>query len=143
MKFLGAKDNNILKAKMVADLGKTLGASTSLVEQIIKYHNGLSISLEIRNAHHSQVIGIDKESKFRKKTEMVKTRGLWPYLSEKATQGWTDEKVLARLKRLVIETDWSKMSKFAALYDRETVRRIRTRESSGQNKDKPIEGDRI
>lgn len=68
-------------------MGKTLGASTSLIKQMMKYHTGLSMSMEILNAHHSRVIGVDKEAEFRKEIEMVKTTGLWPYLSEKATQG--------------------------------------------------------
>lgn len=133
MKFPGAKDNNMLKAKMVADLGKTIGASTSLVERMIEYHTGLSMRLEILNAYYSLVIGIDKEAEFRKEIEMVKTTGLWVYLAGKATQGWTEEKMLAKLKKLALElpgcreiaswgadTDWSKMSKFAARYDRKT-----------------------
>ncbi|XP_077061793.1 uncharacterized protein LOC143714459 [Siphateles boraxobius] len=144
MRFPGAKDNTMLKAKMVADLGETLGASTSLVELMIKYHAGISIRLEILNAYHSHVIGVDQEAEFSKEIELVKTIGLWPYLAEKATRGGTNVKMIAKLKKLArelpgcreiaywgAETDWSEISTFAVRYDRETVRINRTRNEGG------------
>ncbi|XP_039536292.1 uncharacterized protein LOC120484914 [Pimephales promelas] len=144
MTFPEAKDNTRLKAKMIADFGKTLGASTTLIELMIKYHTGISISLEILNAYHSLVIGgVDDEAKLGKDLELIKTIGLWPYLAEKATRGWTSAKMIDKLKKLAPklpgcheiaiwgeETNWSEISKFAARYDRNTVRIIEPRNES-------------
>ncbi|XP_039536295.1 uncharacterized protein LOC120484915 [Pimephales promelas] len=143
MTFPEAKDNTRLKAKMIADFGKTLGASTTLVELMIKYHTGISIRLEILNAYHSLVIGVDNEAKLGKDLELIKTIGLWPYLAEKATRGWTSAKMIDKLKKLAPklpgcheiaswgeETNWSEISKFAARYDRNTVRIIEPRNES-------------
>ncbi|MGL5687079.1 MAG: hypothetical protein ACRCXQ_14935 [Vagococcus fluvialis] len=155
MKFPGANNNLMTKAKMVAKLGETLNVTEGLIEQMITYHTGLSLPLETLNAHLSQVIGIDEEAEFRKEVEMIKNTGLWPYLSGKAKAGGSERKMLNKLKKIAVhlpgcreiaswgaETDWSEMSKFAARYDRETNKRQEMKDSPGREKSKPTERSR-
>ncbi|XP_039525953.1 uncharacterized protein LOC120478221 [Pimephales promelas] len=153
MRFQGAKDS-MQKARMIAALGKTLNASTALIEQMIRHHTGISLKLQIIESHYDHVIGKNEKAEIRDELEVVKTVGLWAYLSEKADKGWTEEEVLAQLKQLApelpgcreitrwgAETDWSEISKFAVRYDRDTVR-IRE-ERSGRSRSRPLEGVRI
>ncbi|KAG1925099.1 hypothetical protein F2P79_025764 [Pimephales promelas] len=77
MRFQGAKDS-MQKARMIAALGKTLNASTALIEQMIRHHTGISLKLQIIESHYDHatsavVVNSLKEwIKYRGKPERVR-----------------------------------------------------------------------